>query len=171
MRWIFKTHLADAASLTEGANGTHVALVARAKRRGMKGGGRIQRDTWVGPQISGLQVVTLAEQGQEQVGVGRHKISQFKNCLLNCCWQKDTMYRQNPDKTKKINLRTVLNVNYVNIRFSFKSPIVQELHVNECRFRTMTDYYICELCRRNHRVFFVCIQPQKRSESHSDDGE
>lgn len=45
---MFETHLADAARLTEGADGTHVALVARAKRRGMKGGGGIQRDTWVG---------------------------------------------------------------------------------------------------------------------------
>jgi len=66
-----ETHLADAASLTEGADGTHVALVAGAKGRGMKGG-RIQRDTWVGSHISGLQMVTLAEQGQ---GVGQTQIT------------------------------------------------------------------------------------------------
>ncbi len=64
---VFATHLADAASLTEGADGAHVALVARAEGRGMKGG-RVQRDTRVGPHIScSLQVVALAEQGQ---GVG-----------------------------------------------------------------------------------------------------
>lgn len=64
---VFKTHLADAASLTEGADGAHVALVARAEGWGMEGG-RVQRDTRVGPHIScGLQVVALAEQGQ---GVG-----------------------------------------------------------------------------------------------------
>lgn len=61
---VFKTHLADAASLTEGADGAHVALVARAEGRGVKGG-RVQRDTRVGSHIScGLQVVALAEQGQ-----------------------------------------------------------------------------------------------------------
>lgn len=66
--YVFATHLADAASLTEGADSAHVALVARAEGRGMKGGGRVQRDTRVGPHIScGLQVVALAEQGQ---GVG-----------------------------------------------------------------------------------------------------
>lgn len=66
--YVFATHLADAASLTEGADSAHVALVARAERWGMKGG-RVQRDTRVGPHISfsGLQVVALAEQGQ---GVG-----------------------------------------------------------------------------------------------------
>lgn len=66
---LFETHLADAASLTElteGADGAHVALVSRPKGWGMNGG-RVQRDTWVGPHISGLQVVALAEQGQ---GVG-----------------------------------------------------------------------------------------------------
>lgn len=66
---MFETHLADAASLTEGADGAHVALVARTEGRGMKGGGRVQRYARVGPHIScGLQVVALAEQGQ---GVGR----------------------------------------------------------------------------------------------------
>lgn len=67
--FVFATHLADAASLTEGADSAHVALVARAERWGMKGGGRVQRDTRVGPHISfsGLQMVALAEQGQ---GVG-----------------------------------------------------------------------------------------------------
>lgn len=77
---MFKTHLADAASLTEGADGTHVALVARAEGRGMKVGGRIQRDTRVGPHISCLQVVALAEQGQ---GVGTHMTSQFKSHKWN----------------------------------------------------------------------------------------
>lgn len=64
--YAFKTHLADAASLTEGADGAHVALVARAEGRGVKGG-RVQRDTRVGSHFSGLQMVALAEQGQ---GVG-----------------------------------------------------------------------------------------------------
>lgn len=60
---VSETHLADAASLTEGADGAHVALVARAEGRGMEGG-RVQRDTRVRPHIScGLQVVALAEQG------------------------------------------------------------------------------------------------------------
>lgn len=73
---VFETHLADAASLTEGADGAHVALVARAEGRGMKGGG-VQRDTRVGLYIScGLQVVALAEQGQ---GAGTDTISQFKS--------------------------------------------------------------------------------------------
>lgn len=73
---MFETHLADAASLTEGADGTHVALVARAEGRGMKGG-RIQCDTRVGPHIScGLQVVALAEQGQ---GVGIEMIADFRS--------------------------------------------------------------------------------------------
>lgn len=59
---VFETHLADAASLTEGADGTHVALVAGAEGRGVKGS-RVQRDTRVGPHIScGLQMVALAEQ-------------------------------------------------------------------------------------------------------------
>lgn len=62
---MLETHLAEAARLTEGADGPHVALVARAKRRGVEGSGRIQRDTRVGPQFSGLQMVTLAEQGAE----------------------------------------------------------------------------------------------------------
>lgn len=67
-----ETHLADAASLTESADGTHVALIARAEGRGMKGG-RVQRDTRMGPHIScGLQVVALAEQGD---GVGIDKIT------------------------------------------------------------------------------------------------
>lgn len=59
-----ETHLAEAACLTEGADGAHVALVAGAERRRVEGGGGIQRDARVGPQISGLQVVTLAEQVQ-----------------------------------------------------------------------------------------------------------
>lgn len=72
---MFETHLADAASLTEGADSAHVALVARAEGRGMKGGGRIQCDTRVGPHIScRLQVVALAEQGQ---GVGIEMTSKF----------------------------------------------------------------------------------------------
>lgn len=62
---VFYTHLADAASLTEGADGAHVTLVARTEGRRMKGGGRVQRDARVGPQFSCLQVVALAEQGQE----------------------------------------------------------------------------------------------------------
>lgn len=74
---MFETHLADAASLTEGADGAHVALVARAERWGMKGGGRIQCDTRVGAHISCcLQVVALAEQGQ---GVGIEMIAQFSS--------------------------------------------------------------------------------------------
>lgn len=74
------THLAHAASLTEGADSSHVALVSRAEGRGMKGGGRVQRDTRVGPHIScGLQVVTLAEQGQ---GVGIDIIAQFRSHAL-----------------------------------------------------------------------------------------
>lgn len=48
------THLADAASLTEGADGTHVALVARAKGWWVvEAGGRVQRDAGVRPQVSG----------------------------------------------------------------------------------------------------------------------
>lgn len=59
---VSETHLADAASLTEGADGAHVALVARAEGRGMEGG-RVQCDTRVRPHVScGLQVVALAEQ-------------------------------------------------------------------------------------------------------------
>lgn len=59
---MFETHLADAASLTECADGTHVALVSGAEGWGMDGG-RIQSDAGVGPHIShGLQVVALAEQ-------------------------------------------------------------------------------------------------------------
>lgn len=91
-----ETHLADAASLTEGADGAHVALVARTEGWGMKGG-RVQRDTRVGLYISCcLQVVALAEQGQ---GVGTDTISQFNshkskisntlqliNPLVSICW-------------------------------------------------------------------------------------
>lgn len=70
---VFETHLADAASLTEGADGAHVALVARSEGWGMKGGGRVQRDAMVGPHISrGLQVVALAEQGQGQEWIRGH---------------------------------------------------------------------------------------------------
>lgn len=36
----------------------------------------------MGSQISGLQVVTLAEQGQEQVVEGRQNVSQFKKYKL-----------------------------------------------------------------------------------------
>lgn len=71
--YVCKTHLADAASLTEGADGTHVALVARAVGWGVKGG-RVQRDTRVGSHFSCLQVVALAEQGQ---GVGMDTSAQF----------------------------------------------------------------------------------------------
>ena len=78
---VLATHLADAASLTEGADGAHVALVARSEGRGMKGGGWVQRDTRMGPHIScGLQVVALAEQGQ---GVGIDTIAQFKSHTWN----------------------------------------------------------------------------------------
>lgn len=69
---VLETHLADAASLTEGADGAHIALVARAEGRGMKGG-RVQRDTRVGPHVSGLQVVALAEQGQRGAEGGRDR--------------------------------------------------------------------------------------------------
>ena len=62
---VLGTHLADAASLTEGADCAHVALVARSEGRGVEGGGRVQRDAGVGPHFScGLQVVALAEQEQ-----------------------------------------------------------------------------------------------------------
>lgn len=65
---MFETHLADTASLTEGADSTHVALVAGAERWGMKGS-RVQCDARVGPHIScGLQMVALAEQ-EEGVGI------------------------------------------------------------------------------------------------------
>lgn len=57
-----QTHLADAASLTQSADGAHVTLVAGAEGWGMRSGG-VQSDTRVGPHIScGLQVVALAEQ-------------------------------------------------------------------------------------------------------------
>lgn len=70
---VFHTHLADAARLAEGADGTHVALVAGAEGWGVHGGG-VQSDGRVGPHISqGLQVVALAEQevagggGQDEI--------------------------------------------------------------------------------------------------------
>lgn len=61
----FVTHLAYAASLTEGADCAHVALVARSEGRGVEGGGRVQRDTMMGPHVSGLQLVAVAKQGKE----------------------------------------------------------------------------------------------------------
>lgn len=58
------THLADAASLTEGADSAHVTLVARAEGWGVGGGG-VQCDARVGPHVScGLQVVAVTEQGE-----------------------------------------------------------------------------------------------------------
>lgn len=66
--WMFKTHLADAACLTEGADGAHVALVARAEGRRVEGGG-VQRDTVLGSHVSGgLHVVALAERGRGAEG-------------------------------------------------------------------------------------------------------
>lgn len=76
---VFETHLAHTASLTEGADGTHVALVTRAERWGMKAGG-VQCNTRVGSHVScGLQVVARTKQGQ---GVGIDMNAQFKSNTL-----------------------------------------------------------------------------------------
>lgn len=54
-------HLANATSLTEGADGPHVALVPGAKLGGVVVGGRVQGNAWM--HISGgLQMVALTEQ-------------------------------------------------------------------------------------------------------------
>lgn len=84
------THLADAASLTEGAHSTHVALVARAEWWRMKGG-RVERDTWVMPHFScGLQMVAVAEQGQ---GAGTDMFACFFKPHIKDLW--NTVYQIN----------------------------------------------------------------------------
>ena len=53
-------HLANTASLTEGADGPHIALVPGAKLGRVVVGGRIQGNAWVHVPV-GLQVVALTE--------------------------------------------------------------------------------------------------------------
>lgn len=62
-------HLADAARLTEGADGAHVALVPGAELWGVVVGGGIQGEA--GMHVpGGLQVVALTERGEKDGETG-----------------------------------------------------------------------------------------------------
>ena len=79
-----RTHLADAASLAEGADRSHVALVPWAELRGVVGGGGVQGDAGVGTHVSGgLQVVALAEQRQKRGRAHEKDNSDLFVCLCS----------------------------------------------------------------------------------------
>lgn len=78
-------HLANTASLTEGADSPHIALIPGAKLGWVVVGGGIQGNAWVHVP-GGLQVVALTEQRERQRKARQEWDYSHKASQLNIIW-------------------------------------------------------------------------------------